>query len=71
MADRLKHAWSVEDIDADVVAKPNACHVADPKAIELAVDIVGNPQGEDGEGLNWARLSEVARLLGHDRAAPT
>lgn len=104
------------------MARLAARHVPSPKAIELAVDIVGNPQREDDEGLNWARLSdarsvrdvvpgsavvlgssigrylanvaawdfevddddpivtlellpicpsEIARLLGHDRAAPT
>ncbi len=33
-------------------------HIANLKAIELDVDILGNPQREDDDGLNWARLSD-------------
>ena len=33
--------------------------MANLKAIELAVDIVGNPQREDDDGFNWARLSDA------------
>jgi hypothetical protein len=59
MTDRLDNPWRVEHIDDDVVVRLALRHVANSKAVELAVDIVGSPQREDDEGLNWARLSDA------------
>ncbi len=63
MTDRLDNPWRVEHIDDDVVVRLALRHVANSKAVELAVDMVGSPQREDDEGLNWARLSD-ARSVG-------
>lgn len=46
-----------------VVEKVEADHVAHPRALELGVDIVGDPHREDDDGFNWTRL-HFARKAG-------
>lgn len=62
MTDRLDNPWRIEHVEDDAVARLALRHVANSKAVELAVDIVGNPQREDDEGLNWARLSDARSI---------
>lgn len=59
MTGQLDNPWRVKSINEDAMAKLASCHVANSKAVELGVDIVGNPQREDDDGLNWARLSDA------------
>ncbi len=59
MTNNLDSPWRVESVDDEVVSRLASLHVANAKAVELAVDIVGNPQREDDDGFNWARLSDA------------
>ena len=59
MTDRSKDPWRIDNVDQEVVSRLAARHVANPRAIELGVGIVGNPQRQDDEGFNWARLSDA------------
>jgi hypothetical protein len=54
--------WLVEQVDPDLVAQLAACHAVNTRAMEMSVDIVGDPHREDDEGLNWARLSDARRV---------
>lgn len=59
MTNNLDSPWRVESVDDEVVSRLASLHVANARAVELAVDIVGNPQREDDDGFNWARLSDA------------
>lgn len=48
--------WVVEEIDQATVEVLAASHVPDDLAVELGVDIVGDPQREDDDGYVWTRL---------------
>jgi hypothetical protein len=51
-----RNRWSVERVDADLVARLAAAHTADPQAIAQGVDIMSDPQRQDDHGFNWTRL---------------
>ncbi len=54
--------WLVEKVDEEVVERLAARHTPNPRAVELGVDIVGDPHHEDDAGRNWALLSDARSL---------
>lgn len=51
--------WLVEEVDDELVERLAARHTPNPRAVELGVDIVGDPHREDDAGHNWALLSDA------------
>ncbi len=52
----MSNPWYVEQVDPAVVDRLAAGHEPDRAAVEMGVDIVGDPHREDDEGRNWTRL---------------
>lgn len=48
--------WYVEQVAPAVVERLAARHEPYSAALEMGVDIVGDPHREDDEGRNWTRL---------------
>lgn len=48
--------WAVQEVDQATVERLAAARVADPLAVELAVDLVADPNREDDDGYVWTRL---------------
>ncbi|HWB70715.1 MAG TPA: hypothetical protein VG452_00730 [Egibacteraceae bacterium] len=56
MAERRGNPWYVREVDPQVVQRLAATIEPHPRALEMGVDIVGDPHREDDEGYNWTRL---------------
>lgn len=56
MADRRENQWYVRELDPDVTRRLAAATPPHPEAVEMGVDIVGDPHREDDDGYNWTRL---------------
>jgi hypothetical protein len=59
MTQRAENPWLVEDVDQELVERLAALHTPNPRALEMGVDIVGDPHREDDAGHNWAVLSDA------------
>ena len=59
MTQRAENPWLVEEVDQELVDRLAACHTPNPRALEMGVDIVGDPHREDDAGHNWAVLSDA------------
>jgi hypothetical protein len=62
MADRHANPWHVEQVDPEVVDRLAASFRPNAQAVELGVDIVGDPHREDDDGYNWTRLHYARNL---------
>lgn len=51
--------WLVEQVDPASVERLAARHMPNHPALEMGVDLVGDPHREDDDGLSWARLSDA------------
>ncbi|MGH9001132.1 MAG: hypothetical protein ACRDY7_17275 [Acidimicrobiia bacterium] len=49
----------VEEVDQEFVERLAARHTPNARAVEMGVDIVGDPHREDDGGHNWAVLSDA------------
>lgn len=56
MAERRANPWYVREVDPEVVQRLTAAVEPHPRAVEMGVDIVGDPHREDDDGYNWTRL---------------
>lgn len=56
MAERRANRWYVHEVDSEVVQRLAAATEPHQRAVEMGVDIVGDPHREDDEGYNWTRL---------------
>ncbi|MGH9185242.1 MAG: hypothetical protein ACRD0U_05430 [Acidimicrobiales bacterium] len=56
MAEREASRWRVREIDPDVVRQFAVTIAPHARAVEMGVDIVGDPHRLDDEGCNWTRL---------------
>jgi hypothetical protein len=56
MADRRANPWNVREVDGETVERLAAAVAPHPRAVEMGVDIVGDPHREDDDGYNWTRL---------------
>lgn len=56
MADRRANPWYVREVDGGIVERLTAVISPHPRAVEMGVDIVGDPHREDDDGYNWTRL---------------
>jgi len=56
VTERSSNPWHVEQVPPSLVERLAASHVADPGAVEMGVDILGDPHREDDQGRNWTRL---------------
>ena len=59
MTQRAENPWLVEEVDQELVERLAARHTPNPRAMEMGVDIVGDPHREDDTGHNWAVLSDA------------
>lgn len=59
MIQRADNPWVVGEVDHKLVERLAARHTPNTRAIELGVDIVGDPHREDDAGYNWAVLSDA------------
>ena len=59
MTQRADNPWLVDEVDQDLVDRLAASHTPNPHAVEMGVDIVGDPHREDDAGHNWAVLSDA------------
>jgi hypothetical protein len=59
MTQRADNPWLVDEVDQDLVDRLAASHTPNPRAVEMGVDIVGDPHREDDAGHNWAVLSDA------------
>jgi len=48
--------WYVREVDPELVQRLAAASEPNPRAVEMGVDLVGDPHREDDEGYNWTRL---------------
>jgi hypothetical protein len=62
MTQRTENPWLVEVVDPELVGRLAARHTPNPKAVELGVDVVGDPHREDDAGHNWAVLSDARNV---------
>ena len=51
--------WLAEQVDQALVARLTERHVPNRRAVEMRVDLFGDPHREDDDGLSWARLSDA------------
>lgn len=56
MIEQQKTAWWVDKVESSTVEKIEANHVPCQGAVEMSVDIIGDPHREDDHGYNWTRL---------------
>lgn len=59
MTQRTENPWLVEEVDQELVERLEARHTPSARALEMGVDIVGDPHREDDGGHNWAVLSDA------------
>lgn len=59
MTQRADNPWLVEEVDQELVERLAARHTPNPRAVEMGVDIVGDPHREDDDGHNWTVLSDA------------
>jgi hypothetical protein len=59
MTQRAENPWLVEVIDEEIVGRLASRHTPSAKAVELGVDLIGDPHREDDAGHNWAVLSDA------------
>lgn len=59
MKERAENPWLAEEVDQELVDRLAARHTPNPRALEMGVDIVGDPHREDDAGHNWAVLSDA------------
>jgi hypothetical protein len=50
MADRRVNPWYVREVDGAIVERLTAAITPHPRAVEVGVDIVGDPHREDEDG---------------------
>jgi hypothetical protein len=62
MAVRTQNPWRVEKLDQAVVDRLAAAHVPDPGAVELNVDLIGDPHREDDDGNLWTLLRSARKV---------
>ncbi len=63
MTERRVNPWYVREVDREVVQRLAAAVEPHPRAVEMGVDLIGDPHREDDEGYNWTRL-RYARNVG-------
>ncbi len=56
MAEQRVNPWYVREVDPEIVQRLAATIEPNPRAVEMGVDLVGDPHREDDEGYNWTRL---------------
>lgn len=56
MAERRANPWYVPDVEDATVERLASTVEPHPRAVEMGVDIVGDPHREDDDGYNWTRL---------------
>lgn len=56
MDERRANPWYVREVEGEVLERLAAAVQPHPRAIEMGVDIVGDPHREDDDGYNWTRL---------------
>lgn len=56
MAELRVNPWYVREVGPEIVERLAAAIEPNPRAIEMGVDLVGDPHREDDEGYNWTRL---------------
>lgn len=56
MAEQRVNPWYVREVDPEVVQRLAATIEPNSRAIEMGMDLVGDPHREDDEGYNWTRL---------------
>ena len=56
MTDSRHNPWHVDQVGQEVVDGLAAHHQPWPEALEMGVDIIGDPHREDDDGHNWTRL---------------
>ncbi|MGI8756887.1 MAG: hypothetical protein ACR2MB_13725 [Acidimicrobiales bacterium] len=61
MTDRLDNPWRIEHVEDDAVARLALRHVANSKAVELAVDIVGTRSARTTKGSTGLGSATLAR----------
>lgn len=62
MTQRAENPWLVEVVAWEIVGRLASRHTPNPKAVELGVDLIGDPHREDDAGHNWAVLSDARRV---------
>ncbi len=63
MAERPQSPWFVREVDPVVVERLAAAIAPNRQAVEMGVDIVGDPHREDDDGRNWTRLRYARRVV--------
>lgn len=56
MKTRRRSPWYMGEVDPDDVRRLAVSHTPHVRAMEMGVDIIGDPHREDDEGYNWTRL---------------
>lgn len=56
MDERRANPWYVREVEDEVLERLAAAVQPHPRAVEMGVDIVGDPHREDDDGYNWTRL---------------
>lgn len=56
MTERPMNPWYVRAVDEAQVQRLATICAPHPRAVEMGVDIVGDPHREDDDGYNWTRL---------------
>ena len=56
MDERRANPWYVREVEDEVLERLAAAAQPHPRAVEMGVDIVGDPHREDDDGYNWTRL---------------
>lgn len=56
MAEQRLNPWYVSEVEPGRVEQLAAATMPNARAVEMGVDIVGDPHREDDAGYNWTRL---------------
>lgn len=56
MTEQPPISWSVREVAPTLVRRLAAAAQPNDRAVQMGVDIVGDPHQEDDEGFNWTRL---------------
>lgn len=59
MSEPVGNPWLVREVDEELIKRLSAHHTPNPRAVDMGVDIVGDPHREDDDGHNWAVLSDA------------
>ena len=62
MTERRTNPWYVRDVDQALVDRLASVRTPHPRAVEMGVDIVGDPHREDDDGYNWTRLRYARQI---------